>query len=171
VKRRLRKKLHRRHLFEVVADVSQVANWRRRLITDPGETCEIDSHHCDHLPMSLARVIRRYGLRYRVRVVTADEALEWSDEAAAGWVRRSSELGCDVHLQDKGPDRRTAEAADALANLLNIVWDNDEVRLRADEDAFAAFRGLLGWLADRQNVRGLELLGRINRGVVVRGSR
>jgi len=63
--------------------------------------------------------------------------------------------------QEKGRDHEAAEAADALANLLNIVWDNDEARLRANDGAFAAFRGLLGWLVDRQNVRGLELLGRI----------
>ncbi len=66
-----------------------------------------------------------------------------------------------VRSQEKDDDRGAAETADALANLLNVVWDADEARLRADEGAFEAFRGLLGWLVDRQNVRGLELLGRI----------
>jgi hypothetical protein len=66
-----------------------------------------------------------------------------------------------VRAQEKDDDREVAEPADALANLLNVVWDADEARLRSDEGAFEAFRGLLSWLVDRQNVRGLELLGRI----------
>jgi hypothetical protein len=87
----------------------------------------------------------------------------WLSRPAAASVRfraLSWLLGV-VRSEEKGQDRETAEAADAIANLLNVLWDNDEARLRADDRAFEAFRGLLGWLGDRQNVRGLELLGRI----------
>jgi hypothetical protein len=88
----------------------------------------------------------------------------WLSRAAAVPVRfrALSWLSGVVRSQDgKGRDADAAEAADAFANLLNVVWDTDEARLRADDVAFQAFRGLLGWLVDRQNVRGLELNGRI----------
>lgn len=53
------------------------------------------------------------------------------------------------------------DAEDDLAKFLNLVWDQDQGQLRATIEAFAAFRGLLAWLADRQNPLGLELQGRI----------
>jgi hypothetical protein len=53
------------------------------------------------------------------------------------------------------------EAEDAIAHLMNVVWDKDETSLHAAPEAFSAFRGLLAWLGDRQNALGLELLGRI----------
>jgi hypothetical protein len=53
------------------------------------------------------------------------------------------------------------EVADALAGLLNVVWSNDQDRLRGDQTAFDAFRALLAWLVDRQNEHGMELAGRI----------
>jgi hypothetical protein len=53
------------------------------------------------------------------------------------------------------------DAEDNLAKLLNVVWDRDQLALRASSDAFAAFRGLLAWLVERQNALGLELQGRI----------
>lgn len=56
---------------------------------------------------------------------------------------------------------RVEEAQDAIANLMNVVWDKDEASLRVAPEAFSAFRGLLAWLGDRQNALGLELLGRI----------
>jgi hypothetical protein len=86
MKRRLRKKLHRRYLFDVVADVSQLPHWRRRLFAAVDAVCEIDALHCDHLPASLARTIRRHRLSYSVRVANSAEAVEWRDEATAGWV-------------------------------------------------------------------------------------
>ena len=53
------------------------------------------------------------------------------------------------------------EAEDPIAKLLNVVWDQDQNSLRAATEAFAAFRGLLAWLVERQNALGLELFGRI----------
>lgn len=56
------------------------------------------------------------------------------------------------------PDNK---ADDDLAKLLNVIWDFDQAPLRARPESFAAFRGLLAWLAERQNSLGLELQGRI----------
>jgi hypothetical protein len=53
------------------------------------------------------------------------------------------------------------EAEDSLAKLLNVIWDVDQVPLRASHESFAAFRGLLAWLVERQNPSGMELQGRI----------
>lgn len=51
--------------------------------------------------------------------------------------------------------------ADAIAALLNVIWRQDEERLRADATVSAAFRSLLRWLVNQQNQVALELLGRI----------
>ncbi|GAB5546910.1 MAG: hypothetical protein SangKO_066700 [Sandaracinaceae bacterium] len=56
---------------------------------------------------------------------------------------------------------RDEDADDDLAKLLNVMWDRDQSRLRATPESFAAFRGLLAWLVDRQNSLGLEIQGRI----------
>jgi hypothetical protein len=53
------------------------------------------------------------------------------------------------------------DADDDLAKLLNVVWDRDQIALRSTSESFAAFRGLLAWLVERQNALGLELQGRI----------
>ncbi|MCU0654256.1 MAG: hypothetical protein MUF64_02880 [Polyangiaceae bacterium] len=53
------------------------------------------------------------------------------------------------------------DAEDGVAELLNVVWDQDQNRLRSAPKSFAAFRGLLAWLVERQNALGLELQGRI----------
>lgn len=56
---------------------------------------------------------------------------------------------------------RDKDAEDDLAKLLNVLWDQDQNRLRSTTESFAAFRGLLAWLIERQNSLGLELQGRI----------
>jgi energy-coupling factor transporter ATP-binding protein EcfA2 len=66
-----------------------------------------------------------------------------------------------VHGEDAPSPYDVAEAADAIASLLNIVWAEQEGALRGDESAFQAFRSLLGWLGVRQNKLGLELIGRL----------
>ena len=58
---------------------------------------------------------------------------------------------------------RDEDAEDDLAKLLNVVWDRDQSRLRSTNESFAAFRGILAWLVERQNALGLELQGRIGR--------
>lgn len=57
--------------------------------------------------------------------------------------------------------QRDTDADDDLAKLLNVVWEQDQSRLRSMPEWFAAFRGLLAWLVERQNSLGLELQGRI----------
>jgi hypothetical protein len=66
-----------------------------------------------------------------------------------------------VRVDERHEPRDVAEAEDAIASLLNVVWGEEEQSLRAEPEAFAAFRGLLSWLGDRQNRLGLELLGRL----------
>lgn len=48
-----------------------------------------------------------------------------------------------------------------MAALLDHLWTEEQARLRGDGEAFASFRSLLGWLAERQSTLGLELLGRV----------
>jgi hypothetical protein len=48
-----------------------------------------------------------------------------------------------------------------LAKLLNLVWDQDQSSLHTSSESFAAFRGLLARLVERQNSLALELQGRI----------
>ena len=66
-----------------------------------------------------------------------------------------------VRVEERREPRDVKEAEDAIATLLNVVWTEQESGLRADPGAFQAFRSLLGWLGDRQNRLGLELLGRL----------
>jgi hypothetical protein len=68
-----------------------------------------------------------------------------------------------LRVEPKKEIRDLNEAADAVATLLSIIWTEDQQRLRSEPQAFETFRGLLGWLGDRQNSRGLELLGRIGK--------
>ncbi len=56
---------------------------------------------------------------------------------------------------------RDDDAEADLAKLLHVLWDQDQARLRATGEAFAAFRGLLAWLVERQHAPGLERQGRI----------
>lgn len=56
---------------------------------------------------------------------------------------------------------RDDDSVDDLAKLLNVAWDQDQNPLRASGESFAAFRGLLAWLVERQNSLGLELQGRL----------
>jgi hypothetical protein len=57
--------------------------------------------------------------------------------------------------------RDVKDAEDAIAMLLDVVWNEQETVLRSTEPAFQAFRRLLAWLGDRQNPLGLEMLGRM----------
>ena len=57
--------------------------------------------------------------------------------------------------------RDVEEAEDAIANLLNVVWLEQQAALSADRVALQAFRSLLAWLVERQNRLGLELVGRL----------
>jgi hypothetical protein len=67
----------------------------------------------------------------------------------------------NVLTDEKRSAYRDDDIEDDLAKLLNVVWEQDQVALRATSEAFAAFRGLLAWLVGRQNASGLELQGRI----------
>jgi hypothetical protein len=89
----------------------------------------------------------------------------WLSQSAAAPIRLRVLPWFAAQLQS-GSERsvyRDVDAEDDLARLLNVVWDQDEGSLRASVPLFAAFRGLLAWLVDRQNSLGFELQGRIGR--------
>jgi hypothetical protein len=87
----------------------------------------------------------------------------WLSGPAAGAVRLRT-LGWFLgllHGDGERTMRRDQDADDDLAKLLNVVWDQDQDRLRSLPESLSAFRGLLAWLVERQNSLGLELQGRI----------
>jgi hypothetical protein len=87
----------------------------------------------------------------------------WLAKPAAGTVRLRTltwfqEL---LHADEESSAYRYENFEDDLAKLLNVVWDQDQIQLRAMSESFAAFQGLLAWLVVRQNSLGMELQGRI----------
>jgi hypothetical protein len=87
----------------------------------------------------------------------------WLSKPAAAAVRLRT-LAWFLKLLQADEERsvnRDEDVDDDLAKLLNVVWDQDQSRLRTTSESFAAFRGLLAWLVERQNSLGLELQGRI----------
>lgn len=56
-------------------------------------------------------------------------------------------------------DRKFAE--DAVADALQLMWQEQASAVRSSDEVRAAFQLLLRWLGDRQHALGLELLGRI----------
>ena len=87
----------------------------------------------------------------------------WLSRAAAAAIRLDTLdwfLG-RLQVDEERSVSRDEDAEDDLAKLLNVVWDHDQSRLRSTTESFAAFRGLLAWLVERQNSLGLELQGRI----------
>jgi hypothetical protein len=87
----------------------------------------------------------------------------WLSKPAAAMVRlRTLAWFLDLlQADERGSAYRDEDVEDDLAKLLNVVWDQDQNRLRSTSQTFAAFRGLLAWLGERQNSLGLELQGRI----------
>jgi hypothetical protein len=87
----------------------------------------------------------------------------WLSKPAAATVRlRTLAWFLDLlQADDRGSAYRDEDVEDDLAKLLNVVWDQDQNQLRSASQTFAAFRGLLAWLGERQNSLGLELQGRI----------
>lgn len=55
--------------------------------------------------------------------------------------------------------RQSAE--NAIADMVQVVWEGQAAAVRNSSEAKAAFQQLLRWLGERQNVLGLELLGRV----------
>lgn len=78
---RQRKKLHKNWLIDVLADASQSRFWRQRIFSSQvGEVLSIDRDTCQSLPARLCHALRRYGLRYSVRIAAASEGPQWLSE-------------------------------------------------------------------------------------------
>ena len=89
----------------------------------------------------------------------------WLGLAAAEPIRLPGLVWLDSALTGDGAEHiiDRPSTTEPVASLLNVVWREDESRLRRDPAAFAAFRHLLRWLADHQNANALNLLGRLGR--------
>ena len=87
----------------------------------------------------------------------------WLSKSAAASIRLRSLpwLLNELQARNSRSDYRGSEVGDAVAGLLNVIWDEEQSQLRASSESSDAFRGLLSWLVERQNSRGLELQGRI----------
>jgi hypothetical protein len=87
----------------------------------------------------------------------------WLSKPAAATVRlRTLAWFLDLlQADERGSAYRDGDVEDDLAKLLNVVWDQDQNRLRLTSQTYVAFRALLAWLGERQNSLGLELQGRI----------
>jgi hypothetical protein len=87
----------------------------------------------------------------------------WLSKPAAAAVRLRTLAWFLKRLQtgERRSVYRDEDVEDHLAKLMNVVWEQDQSRLRATSESFEAFRGLLAWLVERQNSLGLQLQGRI----------
>jgi len=87
----------------------------------------------------------------------------WLETDAAALLRLRGLSWLDRALKKDGKDRvyRSEDSDEAIASLLQVVWRDDEARLRRDAEAFVAFRSLLSRLASRQIPLALELVGRL----------
>ena len=77
MKKRLRKKIHRNYLDEVV-ELSQLSFWRKLLFeAEFGEKFAIDSKTMEGIPEELQKLLRRYQLSYYISKVPHEQATEW----------------------------------------------------------------------------------------------
>jgi hypothetical protein len=77
MKKRLRKKIHRNYLDEVV-ELSQLSFWRKLLFEAKfGEKFAIDSKTTEGIPEELQKLLRRYQLSYYISKVPHEQATEW----------------------------------------------------------------------------------------------
>jgi hypothetical protein len=90
MKKRIRKKLHKRYIHDVVYEVSVSDVWRERLFkTKYGW---VGRETADQLPPYLARVIHQYNLKYKVLVEQEEEvwlfvfqSAEFNDVHEVSW--------------------------------------------------------------------------------------
>lgn len=76
--KRIKKKLHKRYLVDVVYEISISSFWRNRLFTTT-EPLDIGPMKHNELSNELIKTIYRYKLEYQVFVVPHSEAKGWED--------------------------------------------------------------------------------------------
>ncbi len=107
--------------------------------------------------------VERWTARWSIYARHLAAFARWLELPALKPVRLPGLIWLDRVLTDDGAKRviEPESTTDPLASLLNVIWRDDESRLRQDPAAFAGFRRLLLQLADRQNASALNLLGRL----------
>lgn len=82
--RRLRKKLHKQWLQDLLIDASQHSRWREKLFAAEAYTpFPINEKTCSGLPQGTVESIKKYGLRYVVARVPSSEAESWLSEGGS----------------------------------------------------------------------------------------
>lgn len=75
---RIRKKLHKRYLIDVVSDISQSPWWRQRLFAaEVGQQLAIANPTNEEIPAFLQKILRRYRLSYQVAKVPHSQTKGW----------------------------------------------------------------------------------------------
>jgi hypothetical protein len=80
--KRIRRKVHKHYLVDVVYEISTSSAWRQKLFkADYGTKFTITYHRTDKvdIPQSLYRVLCRYKLKYLVSKVSLAEAVGWEN--------------------------------------------------------------------------------------------
>lgn len=81
MKKRLRKKIHKLYLIEVVYAVSVSSIWRKMMFQSVrGKRHYINKINSNRIDKPLKSIINRYNLRYSVSIIPYEEAVrEWDD--------------------------------------------------------------------------------------------
>lgn len=67
MKKRLRKKLHKKYLYDVIYEISVSSYWREKIINlSPVESLVLNKKTVDYVPTYLSNVIRKYSLSYMI---------------------------------------------------------------------------------------------------------
>lgn len=78
MKKRLKSKLHKKYISEVVYDVSTSSYWRKRIF-ETNASHQINKMEVTDISDDFIRVINRYDLQYRVFKVLFSEAIGWDE--------------------------------------------------------------------------------------------
>lgn len=77
MRKRIRKKLHKNYLDDVV-DLSELSFWRKLLFNaEFGEKFSIDSKTTEGIPEEIQKILRRYRLSYYISKVPHEQTAEW----------------------------------------------------------------------------------------------
>jgi len=80
MKKRIRKKLHKNHLIDVVYSVSVSPIWREQLFKSVQyKKYIIDKKHYEGVTNQLKKIIFKRSLRYFVSIIPQHEAYGWED--------------------------------------------------------------------------------------------
>ncbi len=80
MKKRIKLKLHKRYLIDVVYEVSVSSFWREKLFkSEINKKYTIDRFHIEDFYKETKNVVINYNLRYYVSIIPQEEAYGWQD--------------------------------------------------------------------------------------------